>query len=189
MVGFFLLSQSTKSLHMDTHEEQDTHLRDPHGSRVEIHIDHPMAEEALDPDLGDHGLVDMVDFCLRKMRTEGLELHIASINQNLMDLTTLVKNIVINLVFMPPGTGGASQPSLVEPQVHVTESGGGDGAQHPSAETSGVNPPIILPVTTPEISNSLKNLKPSMFQGEEKDQNKDSMHTFIQKWMNFHVLR
>ena len=34
MVGFFLLSQSTKSLHMDTHEEQETHLRDTQGVGV-----------------------------------------------------------------------------------------------------------------------------------------------------------
>ena len=77
----------------------------------------------------------------------------------------------------------------MEPQVHVTPSGGGDGAQHPSAGTSGVNPPITSPVTTPKISNSLKNLKPPTFQGEEKDRNKDSVHTFIQKWTDLHVLR
>ena len=52
-----------------------------------------------------------------------------------------------------------------------------------------MNPPITSPVTTMEISNSLKNLKPLMFQGEEKDQNKDSVHTFIQKWTDLHVLR
>ena len=117
-----------------------------------------------------------------------MESHIASINQNLTDLTNLVKNIVINPAFVPPGTGGALQPSPVEPQVHVTQSGGGDGAQHLSAGTSGVNPPITSPVTTPEISNSLKNLKPPTFQGEEKDWNKDFVHTFIQKWMDLHVL-
>ena len=132
-----------------------------------------MADEALDPGLEDHGLVDMVDFFLLQMRTVCLESHIVSINQNLMDLTNLVKNIAINLAFMGPGTGGASQPSLVEPQVQVTQSGGGDGVQHLSVGISGVNPPITSPVTMPEISNSLKNLKPSTFQEEEKDQNKD----------------
>ena len=81
---------------MDTHEEQDTHLWDPQGSWVEIHVDQTMADAALDLGLGDHGLVDMVDFCLLQMRMACLESHIASINQNLMDLTTLVKNIVIN---------------------------------------------------------------------------------------------
>ena len=148
---------------MDTHDEQDTHFRDPQGSWVEINIDQTMADAALDPGLGDHGLVDMVDFCLFQMHTACLESHIASINQNLTDLTNLVKNIVINPTFMAPGTGGALQPSLVQPQVQVTQSGGGDGAQHPSAGTSGVNPPITSPVTMPEISNSLKNLKPPMF--------------------------
>ena len=122
-----------------------------------------MAEEALDPGLGDHGLVDMVDFFLLQTRMACLESHIASINQNLTDLTTLVKDIVINPAFMPPRTGGASQPSPVEPQVHVTPSGRGDGAQHPSARTSGVNPPITSPVTMPKISNYLKNLKPPTF--------------------------
>ena len=92
-----------------------------------------------------------------------MESHIASINQNLTDLTNLVKNIVINPAFMAPGTGGALQPSLVEPQVHVTQSGGGGSAQHPFAGTSGVNPPITSPVMTPKILNSLKNLKPSTF--------------------------
>ena len=148
-----------------------------------------MADEALDPGLGDHGLVDMVDFCLLQMHMACVESHIASINHNLMDMTNLVKNIVINPVFMAPGIGGALQPSPVEPQVQVTQSGGGDGAQHPSVGKSGVNPPITLPVTMPEISNSLKSLKPPTFQGEEKDQNKDSVHTFIQKWTDLHVLR
>ena len=148
-----------------------------------------MADAALDLGLGDHGLVDMVDFCLLQTRTTCLESHIASINQNLTDLTNLVKNIVINPVFMAPQNGGALQPSLVEPQVQVTQLGGGDGAQHPSTRTSGVNPPITSPVTMPEISNSLKNLKPPTFRGEEKDRNKDFVHTFIQKWMDLHVLR
>ena len=174
---------------MDTHEEQDTHLRDPQCSWVEIHVDQTMAGEALDPNLGDHGLVDMVDFCLLQTRIECLESHIASINQNLTNLTNLVKNIVINPAFMALGTGGVLQPSPVEPQVQVTQLGGGDGAKHPCAWTSGVNPPITSPVTMPEISNSLKNLKPLTFRGEEKDQKKDSMHTFIQKWTDLHVLR
>ena len=163
MVGFFLLSQSTKSLHMDTHKEQDTHLRDPQGSWVEMHVDQTMADEALAPNLGDHGLVDMVDFCLLQMHTACLESHIASINPNLTDLTNLVKNIVINLAFMAPIIDGALQPSPMEPQVQVTQSGREDGAQCPSAGTSGVKPPITLPVTMSEISNSLKNLKPSTF--------------------------
>ena len=100
-----------------------------------------------------------------------------------------MKNIVINPALMAPGTGGALQPPLVEPQVQVTQSGGGDGTQHLFARTSGVNPPTTLLVMTSEISNSLKNLKPPTFQGKEKDQNKDFVHTFIQKWMDLHVLR
>ena len=49
---------------------------------------------------------------------------------------------------------------------------------------------VITPlVTMPEISNSFKNLKPPTFRGEEKDWNKDSVHTFIQKWTDLHVLR
>ena len=131
---------------MDTHEVQDTHLRDPQGSRVEIHVDQTMADVELDPSLGDHGLVDMVDFWLLQMRTACLESHIASINQNLTDLTNLVKNMVINLAFMAPGTRGALQPPPVELQVQVTPLSGGDNAQHPSIGTSGVNPPITSPV-------------------------------------------
>ena len=106
-----------------------------------------------------------------------------------MDLTNLVKNIVINPAFMAPRTSGILQPSPMEPQVQVTQLGGGDGAQHPSAGTSGVNPPITSRVMMLEISNSLKNLKPSTFRGEEKDRNKDFVHTFIQKWTDLHVLR
>ena len=93
---------------MDAHEVQDTHLRDPQGSRVELHVDQTMADATLDLGLGDHGLVDMVDFCLLQTRTSCLESHIACINQNLIDLTNLVKNIVINLAL---GTGGALKPS------------------------------------------------------------------------------
>ena len=104
-------------MHIDTHEEQDTHFQDPQGSRVEIHVDQTMADATLDLGLGDHGLVDMVDFCLLQTRTTCLESHIVSINQNLMDLTNLVKNIVINPVFMVPRTSGALQPPPVDPQV------------------------------------------------------------------------
>ena len=60
---------------MDTHEEQDTHFWDPQGSQVEIHIDQTMADAALDPGLGNHGLVDMVDFACSK-RARRLWSHI-----------------------------------------------------------------------------------------------------------------
>ena len=105
---------------MDTHEIQDTHLRDPQGSRVEIHLDQTMVDVELDPGLGDHGLVNMVDSCLLQTRHACLESHIAIINQNLTDLTNLVNNIVINPAFMAPRTGEALPPSPVEPQVQVT---------------------------------------------------------------------
>ena len=104
---------------MDTHKKQETQFGDPHGSQVEIPIDQTMANATLDLGLGDHGLVDMVNFCLLQMCTACLESHIASINQNLMDLTNLVRNIVINPAFMALGPSGALQPSPVEPQVQV----------------------------------------------------------------------
>ena len=82
-----------------------------------IHVDQTMVDAELDMGLGDHSLVDMVDFRLLQTHTACLESHRASIDQNLTDLTNLVKNIVINLAFMAQGTSGASQPSSVEPQV------------------------------------------------------------------------
>ena len=34
----------------------------------------------------------------------------------------------------------------------------------------------------------MKNLKPPTFKGEEKDRNKDAVHTFFQKWSDLHAL-
>ena len=94
---------------------------------------------------------------------------IASINQNLTDLTTLVKNLLVNPASVAPGVGEASRPP---PTVHV----GGD-------------PGVSFTSTMPEVSNSLKNLKPPSYKGEEKDRNKDAMHIFLQKWSDLHALR
>ena len=35
----------------------------------------------------------------------------------------------------------------------------------------------------------LKNMKPPVFKGEERDQNKDAVHNFLHKWANLHRLR
>ena len=129
--------------------------------------DYDMADEALDPNLGDHGLVDALDFKRLVDRTAMLEKNITSINQNLTDLTTLVKNLVVHPASVAPGVGEASRPPLA---VQV----GGDPG---------------ISFTTPEVSNSLKNLKPPSYKGEEKDRNKDAVHTFLQKWSDLHALR
>ena len=160
---FFSVSQSTKSLHMDTHEEQDTHLGDPQGSQaggsqVGIPIDQVMADEAIDPGLGDHGLVDVIDFCRLEVCTTFLEKHLANTNQDLTDLTTLVKNMVLNPNLVAPGVGEAAQAS---PTVPVS-----------------VNPILPSSSATSDASNAAKHLKPSSFKGEEKDWNKDTVHTF-----------
>lgn len=35
----------------------------------------------------------------------------------------------------------------------------------------------------------MKNLKPPVFKGEDRDRNKDAVQTFLQKWSDLHVLR
>ena len=40
-----------------------------------------------------------------------------------------------------------------------------------------------------ETSNILKDLKPPVYNGEEKERNKDAINTFLQKWQDFHRLR
>ena len=34
----------------------------------------------------------------------------------------------------------------------------------------------------------LKNMKPPVFKGEERDCNKDAVHTFLHKWADLHLL-
>ena len=40
-----------------------------------------------------------------------------------------------------------------------------------------------------ETSNILKDLKPPIYNGEEKERNKNAINTFLQKWQDFHRLK
>ena len=59
-----------------------------------------------------------------------------------------------------------------------------------------VTPPVVpsplvgpsAPSATPEAA-MLKNMKPPVFKGEERDRNKDAVHTFLHKWADLHRLR
>ena len=41
--------------------------------------------------------------------------------------------------------------------------------------------------TMPNVSNNLKNLKPPSYKGEDKDRNRDAVHTFLQKWIDMYA--
>ena len=70
----------------------------------------------------------------------------------------------------PPLTGGAATgASPSEGVAQVTETSLSKGSQ--------------------EAATMFKNVKPLVFQGEEKDHNKDAVTTFLQKWRDLHRLR
>ena len=59
-----------------------------------------------------------------------------------------------------------------------------------------VMPPIVPtpPVDSIRLSATteaamLKNMKPPVFKGQERDRNKDAVHTFLHKWADLHRLR
>ncbi|MCO5591548.1 hypothetical protein L7F22_045534 [Adiantum nelumboides] len=49
--------------------------------------------------------------------------------------------------------------------------------------------PIVPPLTSPDVPNMLKNMKPPAFKGEERERSKDAVNTFLHKWSDFHALR
>ncbi|MCO5575776.1 hypothetical protein L7F22_029581 [Adiantum nelumboides] len=48
--------------------------------------------------------------------------------------------------------------------------------------------PVVSPLTSPDVPNMLKNMKPPAFKGEERECSKDAVNTFLYKWSDLHAL-
>ena len=121
--------------------------------------------DLLDPS----GFVDMHDLECVVSRVVVLEAPLQSVNTNLTNMSTLFQQYLAQ--FAPPesgsGVGGGPIPVVLPPLVPP--------------------PPVshVAPSTTQEGA-MLKNMKPPMFKGEERDRNKDAVHTFLHKWTDLH---
>ena len=48
---------------------------------------------------------------------------------------------------------------------------------------------VFIEDPTKETREVLKNLKPPIFKGEDKERNKDNVDTFLSKWGDIHTMR
>ena len=111
-------------------------------------------------DTGGHGLVNMVDFQALQERTRMLEHNISNINTNLTNLTSLVNKLVQRFPEASPraGTKGST----------------------PGETSSGTKQ--VRSKVTQDGAHLFKHMKPPVFSGEDRDCNKDTVMTFLQKW-------
>ena len=138
-------------------------------------VDVRMADTEQDKELRDDiGLVDMHAFNQLQARFDTLANNHATLNENVTKLTELVKNWMTSF-----------------PQTRLL----GD-APLPGASASPKTPPSLsigldnpLEVNTKETMELLKNMKPPVFKGEEKERNKDAVDTFLSKWAEIHDMR
>ncbi|MCO5609563.1 hypothetical protein L7F22_063792 [Adiantum nelumboides] len=156
------MSSSQQELHVDG-AVPDEHV--PVDASMDISID----DMNLD---GDHGLVDQHDFNYLVTRTATLEHQMKNVNENLTRVTSLLEQYLRSQV---PGT--SSVPRATE------------GATMPSPTPRTALDPVVPPLTSPDVPNMLKNMKPPAFKGEERERSKDAVNTFLHKWSDLHALR
>ena len=120
----------------------------------------------------DHGFVDMQEFGSLTARVVTIETTLTTINTNITNLSALLGQYMLQNT--PPGLGsrasGESIPIVMPPPA-------------PSPPVDSVGP------SATQEGAMIKNLKPPVFKGEERDRNKDAVHTFLHKWADLHRLR
>ncbi|MCO5548812.1 hypothetical protein L7F22_002274 [Adiantum nelumboides] len=134
------MSSSQQELHVDG-AVPDEHV--PVDASMDISID----DMNLD---GDHGLVDQHDFNYLVTRTATLEHQMKNVNENLTRVTSLLEQYLRSQV---PGTSSV---------LRATE-----GATMPSLMPRTALDPVVPPLTSPDVPNMLKNMKPSAFKGQQ----------------------
>ena len=119
-----------------------------------------------------HGFVDMQDFNHLSARMSTFEHNFSTLNSNVTHISNMMQQFISmngSSVPAPPMMGGAATGASPSKGVaQVTETSLSKGSQ--------------------EATTMFKNLKPPVFQGEEKDRNKDAVTTFLQKWRDLHQL-
>ena len=105
--------------------------------------------KTLDPNLGDHSLVDVDEFKKLEICTKYLKKNLTTISSMLTDLTSLVKQLVV-----------VNPPNMVPVAMDVPSTS--------KAIPSNISP-ILSKISFVLDTSSLKNLKPPMYKGEEKD--------------------
>ncbi|MCO5573356.1 hypothetical protein L7F22_027125 [Adiantum nelumboides] len=153
-------------------------------SQQEFHVDGAVPDEHVPVDAsmdisiddmnldGDHGLVDQHDFNYLVTRTATLEHQMKNVNENLTRVTSLLEQYLRS-----PVQGTSSVPRATK------------GATMPSPTPRTALDPVVPPLTSPDVPNMLKNMKPPAFKGEERERSKDAVNTFLHKWSDLHALR
>lgn len=137
-------------------------------------VDNPPLEEDVMAD--EHGLVDMQTFNNISARFFVMHANFTTLNATITKLMELVATFMKT---QSPGAGHA------------------DVAMPPAGAPPLVTPPVTEDVTLhvssapdpKEAVEMLKSMKAPVFWGEDKDQNKDTVNTFLSKWANLHDMR
>ena len=139
-----------------------------HGDIARMALDAAMdkAEEA------DHGFVDTQDFNHLSACMSMFENNLSTLNTSVTHLSNMMQQFIsmnASSVAPPPMTGGAATGASPSKGVaQVTKTSLSKGSQ--------------------EDTTMFKNVKPLVFQGEEKDCDKDAVTNFLQKWRDLHRL-
>ena len=118
----------------------------------------------------------------------------AALNENITKLSDLFNSFIRSQPMR--GCGGisarASGQGTTPPVEIIPPTNGVQGAATSAA--IGYDPISNIPnddgpLPTPEMVALLKNTKPPIFKGEDKERNKDAVNTFLHKWGLLHALR
>ncbi|MCO5582166.1 hypothetical protein L7F22_036056 [Adiantum nelumboides] len=144
------------------------------------HVDACMEHSEDDDDLGNEGLVDMITFLRLQSRFEALSNSHETLNQNVTMLTELIKKFRSSM--QPPhAMANAPMPRASASPSSLPNVLG--NANMPRATASPSHAPILdthLDIPTKDTTELLKNLKPPVFKGEDRERNKDNeqQHSF-----------
>ena len=119
----------------------------------------------------DHGFIDMQEFGRVSARVAALERTLHTVNTNLTSMSTLFNQFMSHFASLSESAPSGGITLVVTPPLVPT-------------------PPVesVAPSATQEGA-MLKNMKPHVFKGEERERNKNAIHTILHKWMDLHCLR
>ena len=183
---------------MDSHNTTPTRLPgDEDNTHVHEHVSDSLGDahaDDYDMDLSHDAFIDYEQYTHLLNRTAVLETQMATLNENITKLSDLFNSFIRSQSMR--GRGGISARASGQGTTPLVEiippTNGGHGAGASAAV--GYNPISNIPnddgpLPTPEMVALLKNTKPPIFKGEDKERNKDAVNTFLHKWGLLHALR
>ena len=151
--------------------------------------------ESMSDDDEDLGYVDIDDFVQLQNCFDNLSKSHDTLNQNVTMLTELTTNFI---KMNPPQDAGHAHmhahagTSLAVPPPHASPTITVPSPHVPTTHVTTMQDTHMVFVEDPTkltTAKVLKNLKPPGFKGEDKEQNKDTVDTFLSKWGEIHKMR